>query len=88
MPLHDWFRGPLAALAREHFTSGGLTHLDMVSPAAALRVLERHRTGEEPGGVKLWALLVLSAWMTHCFARLRDLRARPVAAPAFTGAAR
>ena len=88
MPLHDWFRGPLAALAREHFTSGGLAHLDMVSPASALRVLDRHGTGEEPAGVKLWALLVLSAWMTHCFARLRDLRARPAAAPAFTAVAR
>jgi hypothetical protein len=42
-------------MAREHFTSGGLAHLDMVSPASALRVLDRHGTGEEPAGVKLWA---------------------------------
>ena len=88
MPLHDWFRGPLASLAREHFTSGGLTRLDLVSPAAALGVLERHRTGEEPAGVKLWALLVLSAWVTHCFARLRELRERSEDTAAFTGAAR
>lgn len=88
MPLHDWFRGPLAPLAREHFASGGLAQLDMVSAAAALGVLERHRTGEERAGVKLWALLVLSAWMTHCFARLRDLRERPVDSATFTGAAR
>jgi asparagine synthase (glutamine-hydrolysing) len=81
MPLHDWFRGPLVSLAREHFASGGLAALDMVSSAEALDLLDRHVAGRERAGVKLWALLVLSAWMTHCFARLRDLRARPVDAP-------
>jgi asparagine synthase (glutamine-hydrolysing) len=86
MPLHDWFRGPLVSLAREHFTSGGITQLDLVSSGAALGVLDRHVAGREPAGVKLWALLVLSAWMTHCFARLRDLRARPVGTAAFAGA--
>jgi asparagine synthase (glutamine-hydrolysing) len=86
MPLHDWFRGPLVSVAREHFTSGGITRLDMLSSSAALGVLERHIAGREPAGVKLWTLLVLSAWMTHCFARLRDLRARPVDAAAFAKA--
>ena len=87
MPLHEWFRGPLVSLAREHFASGGLVALDMVSSVEALNVLDRHVVGRERAGVKLWALLVLSAWMTHCFARLRDLRARPVDGPALAKAA-
>ncbi|HVN30837.1 MAG TPA: asparagine synthase (glutamine-hydrolyzing) [Thermoanaerobaculaceae bacterium] len=87
MPLHDWFKGPLDSLAREHFASGGLASLDMVSSAEALDVLDRHVAGRERAGVKLWALLVLSAWMTHCFARIRDLRARPADTPALARAA-
>jgi len=88
MPLHDWFRGPLAPLAREHFTSGGLTRVDLLSAAAAREVLDRHVAGQEQAGVKLWALLVLSAWVDHCFARLRELRARHVDAAALARAGR
>jgi len=87
MPLHDWFRGPLASLAHEHFTSGGLTRLDMVSSAAALGVLERHCAGRTRAGVQLWTLLVLSAWMTDCLARLRELRGRFIDTPVLARAA-
>ena len=86
MPLQDWFRGPLLPLAREHFTAGGLASLDLILPAAALDLLERHAAGRERAGVKLWALLVLSAWMTDCFARLRELRARPLDGAAYARA--
>jgi asparagine synthase (glutamine-hydrolysing) len=88
MPLQDWFRGPLASLAREHFTSGGLTRLDILSAAAARDVLDRHVSGRAQAGVKLWALLVLSAWADHCFGRLRALRARPVDVAGLAGAGR
>jgi asparagine synthase (glutamine-hydrolysing) len=83
MPLHEWFRGPLTSLAHEHFTSGGLSQLDMISVPAACDLLHRHIAGREPAGIKLWALLVLSAWMTHCFARLRELRTPAGDAPDF-----
>lgn len=77
MPLDTWFRGPLAPLAREHFRAGGLTRLPMVSTAAAESLLDRHVATQQSAGVQLWALLVLSAWMEHCYARLGALRAAP-----------
>jgi asparagine synthase (glutamine-hydrolysing) len=86
MPLHDWFRGPLIAFASDHFSSGGLARLDLISMSAARGLLHRHIAGREPAGVKLWALLVLSAWMTDCFDRLRELRRGPLDAPAFARA--
>lgn len=71
MPLDGWFRGPLAGFVREQLEDGGLSRLPMISVPAARRVLDDHLAGRERAGVKLWALLVLGAWVDHALGRLR-----------------
>lgn len=75
MPLDGWFRGPLAPTTREMFRSG-LRRLPMVSEETALALLDRHTRGRVTAGAQLWTLLVLSAWMEHCYARLTTVPSR------------
>lgn len=81
MPLDDWFRGPLAEFARDHFRSAGLARLSLLSTDAAVTLLESHVAGHCVAGVQLWTLLVLSGWVEHFYARLPGLRAHLWAAP-------
>jgi len=85
MPLDRWFRGPLAGFAREQLSAGGLTRLPLVSPRAAMQVLDDHLSGRESAGVKLWALVVLGSWVDHSLPRLRPVGARPGAKGAVLG---
>jgi asparagine synthase (glutamine-hydrolysing) len=87
MPLDAWFAGPLSSFAREQLgPGGGLATLPMLERGAAGAVLDAHVAGREAAGARLWALLVLGAWMEHFFGRLSELRTRAVDPSSLVGA--
>lgn len=61
VPLANWFRGPLGAMARERLAGadacGGL-----IRPERAQRIVAEHRAGKADRSAQIWTLLVLDEW--------------------------
>jgi len=62
IPLGNWFRGPLAGLARDVFASRSFKERGLLQPAAANRYLEGHLRGEADYGEVLWLMVSLELW--------------------------
>jgi asparagine synthase (glutamine-hydrolysing) len=61
-PGAAWFRGELGELAGDVFASRAFRERDLVDAAKAVRLLERHRTGDIDAGLPLWRALNLELW--------------------------
>lgn len=62
IPLDDWFRGPLSALAADTFNSRSFQERGLVDPATAIRLNREHATGLADNGETLWQILCLELW--------------------------
>ncbi len=72
-PLDAWFRGPLAALARETLDPERLAITGLVEPASVAVLLQEHVAGTADHGIRLWSLVGLHLWYD------RWIRSQPVA---------
>jgi asparagine synthase (glutamine-hydrolysing) len=62
IPLHDWFRGPMFGLAKEHLLGGCLASLDLFNMDEVKMTLRRHREGKQKLGEEIWMLVCFEAW--------------------------
>lgn len=62
VPLDHWFRGPLAAFAREVLYDRRTRQRGLFEPAAVESLLESHIAGQFDHACRLWSLLVLELW--------------------------
>lgn len=62
VPLAEWFRGDLKPLFRETVLSTRAAQRPFFDPAAVRNLAERHFSGREDHGPRLWALLTLELW--------------------------
>lgn len=62
VPLDHWFRGPLAAFAREVLYDRRTRQRGLFEPAAVESLLESHIAGQFDHAYRLWSLLVLELW--------------------------
>jgi asparagine synthase (glutamine-hydrolysing) len=62
IPLGQWFRGPLAGLARDLIGSAPFRQRGLMRPRAAQRYLDSHLAGEADHGELLWLILSLELW--------------------------
>lgn len=62
IPLPEWFRGPLGAMAGDLFGSRAFRERGLVRPQAADALLAAHRSGAEDHAEPLWQLLCLELW--------------------------
>jgi asparagine synthase (glutamine-hydrolysing) len=62
VPVDEWFRGPLAAYAREIMLDGRLESRGYFRRAAIERLLELHRCRQNDYGTQIWQLLNFELW--------------------------
>ncbi len=62
IPLAQWFRGPLAALAGDVFASRAFRDRGLLQPEAARRYLDGHLRGDADHGELLWLMVSLELW--------------------------
>ena len=62
IPLGQWFRGPLAALAGDLFASRAFRDRGLLQPEAARRYLDGHLRGDADHGELLWSMVSLELW--------------------------
>jgi asparagine synthase (glutamine-hydrolysing) len=62
IPLAQWFRGPLAALAGDIFASQAFRDRGLLQPEAARRYLDGHLRGDADHGELLWLMVSLELW--------------------------
>jgi asparagine synthase (glutamine-hydrolysing) len=62
IPLAEWFRGPLRALAADLFASRAFRERGLIDAAAARRCLDRHLANEADLGETLWVIVSLELW--------------------------
>jgi asparagine synthase (glutamine-hydrolysing) len=62
IPLAQWFRGPLAALAGDIFASQAFRDRGLLQPVAARRYLDGHLRGDADHGELLWLMVSLELW--------------------------
>jgi asparagine synthase (glutamine-hydrolysing) len=62
VPLDHWFRGPLAAYARQVLLDGRTLQRGLFRAEATRRLLEDHVAGKFDHSYRLWSLLVLELW--------------------------
>ncbi len=62
VPVCEWFRGPLAGLARDRLVGGGLAAGGILSREALSGLLESHSTGAVDAGQLIWSLLAAEFW--------------------------
>jgi asparagine synthase (glutamine-hydrolysing) len=60
VPVTEWLRGPLAALARDALASGGAS--GAWDPAGMRRALDDHASGRRDRGGALWTALAWELW--------------------------
>ncbi|MGE0192635.1 MAG: asparagine synthase (glutamine-hydrolyzing) [Planctomycetota bacterium] len=63
IPLDAWLRGPLAAWARGLLDPQRLRGQGLLDVAAVEATWQGHASGERPAGRRLWAVLMLQAWL-------------------------
>lgn len=62
VPVNEWFRGPLRAMASDLLTSREAVCGQWVDQAAVRGLIDRHLMGISANGHILWALLSLELW--------------------------
>ena len=62
VPLDDWFRGSLGALARDTIINGGLVAEGLLAAAAVEHLFAAHAAARANLGERLWTLLCLELW--------------------------
>lgn len=62
IPLPDWFRTTLGAMAADVFASRAFRERGWVQPAVVDRLLADHRAGRADHAEPLWQVLVLELW--------------------------
>ncbi len=62
VPVNEWFRGPLRAMAADLLTSRETMCSQWIETGAVSRLLSRHQSGMSTNGHILWALLSLELW--------------------------
>lgn len=62
IPLADWFRGPLRAMAADTFASREFRERGLVDPAVAVSLLDEHVSGRLDRSEALWQVLCLETW--------------------------
>jgi asparagine synthase (glutamine-hydrolysing) len=62
IPIAEWFRGPLRALAQDTFASKTFRERGLVDPAAADALLREHLDGAADRSEALWQVLCLELW--------------------------
>ena len=58
-PIDQWFRGPLAGVARDLSTSPFLSHMELFDNAVVAKAAEDHIAGRVNNGRLLWQLVML-----------------------------
>lgn len=64
-PIAQWFRGPLAGVARGIVSGGGLARTGWFDPQTLDRLAEQHIAGQRNHSRVLWQLLMLDRAMRH-----------------------
>ena len=62
VPLADWFRGPLRALASDTIASRAFRERGLLDPRAAEHCLQQHLSGADDCSEALWLILNLELW--------------------------
>jgi asparagine synthase (glutamine-hydrolysing) len=62
VPVNDWFRGPLKAMAGDLLASRDSLSSQWIDPVAVRHLIARHHSGRSANGHILWALLSLELW--------------------------
>jgi asparagine synthase (glutamine-hydrolysing) len=62
IPLGDWFRGPLAGLARDLLGSQSFRERGWIRPQVAEQILAAHLARQADHGEVLWLVLSLELW--------------------------
>lgn len=62
IPIAEWFRGPLRALAQDTFAGRAFRERGLVDPAAADALLREHVSGAADRSETLWQVLCLELW--------------------------
>ena len=62
VPVAEWLRGPLAAMAGDLLQDGRLHERGIFNPAAIARLWSEHRDHKRDHGHRLWSLLMLELW--------------------------
>jgi asparagine synthase (glutamine-hydrolysing) len=62
IPIAEWFRGPLRALAQDTFAGRAFRERGLVDPAAAEALLREHVSGAADRSEALWQVLCLELW--------------------------
>jgi asparagine synthase (glutamine-hydrolysing) len=62
IPIAEWFRGPLRALAQDTFAGSAFRERGLVDPPAADALLREHVSGAADRSEALWQVLCLELW--------------------------
>lgn len=62
-PLHDFLAGDDWALVHQHVLDGRWLHRGVLRPAVVRRHAQRYIGGEKQLMFRIWALVVLGAWL-------------------------
>jgi asparagine synthase (glutamine-hydrolysing) len=62
IPIQDWFRGPLAPMARDLLLARDARVGRYLRPEALREAVEQHVAGRISRGYQLWSLLMLELW--------------------------
>ena len=66
-PIDQWFRGPLAGVARDLATSPFLSHMELFDNAVIAKAAEEHIAGRINNGRLLWQLAMLEKSVSKLF---------------------
>jgi asparagine synthase (glutamine-hydrolysing) len=66
-PIDQWFRGPLAGVARDLATSPFLSHMELFDDATVAKAAEDHIAGRVNNGRLLWQLVMLEKSVSRLF---------------------
>jgi asparagine synthase (glutamine-hydrolysing) len=69
VPVADWLRGPMRAVAEDVLLDPGTLDRGLFVPGAVDRMLREHREGRDRAQ-QLWALLMLELWFRTCVDRV------------------
>ena len=66
-PIDQWFRGPLAGVARDLATSPFLSHMELFDNAVVAKAADDHIAGRVNNGRLLWQLVMLEKSVSRLF---------------------
>ncbi|MBI2423830.1 MAG: asparagine synthase (glutamine-hydrolyzing) [Candidatus Hydrogenedentes bacterium] len=66
VPIHKWFRGPLAPLFQDTVLGADPVSRDYLDRNVVESLFRSHQSGRENHGHVLWAMLVFDQWLRGC----------------------